>query len=464
MLLKALYSRRGFLFSVLAITFAAAVMSVLFFSNQITLAADPLAALSDDFNDGVISGDWQVHLPGKFQQSEQGGYFSLIPYPQTVWYNEAEAGFVYKNVSGNFKMTVRLQPRKVGTSSSPFSDSVQYAGIMFRDPSSDVTGIQNYVFNLVGYNQIEAKTTVNDVSSVFQTYHPTTQVELRLCRVGNTFYTYHRAIGSSTWTQYQTFVRSDIGAQVQAGMTTYAALSTADIEGRFDSAIFASANSAADCAVDTPTGSTNTPAPTASSTPSPLPSSTPVATSTSVPPGTATPQPSSTSSPVPSPTFTATSTGAPTSSAQTLFASNSAITVGSLVSGNLSSLSSNDNNFLAVRSATTGSNRISSLALTFSGIADTTPSSLNLTYIGKSDGAGRTFGLYLYNQNTGAWDQIDSFAVGTGEVTRSVTVSQNPERYINGANGTLQLGVVAGMAGQMTNTASHEQVTLVVVG
>src|SRR5690349_18630267 len=165
MLLKTLHSRR-FLFPILAITFAVLVMSGLFFSNQTTSAADPLAALSDDFNDGVISSAWSIHLPNLFQQSEQGGYYSLIPYPQTVWYNETEAGFVYKNVSGNFKLTVRLQPRKVGTTNGTFSDNVQFAGIMFRDPNSDVIGIQNYVFNLVGYNQIEAKTTVNDVSSV----------------------------------------------------------------------------------------------------------------------------------------------------------------------------------------------------------------------------------------------------------------------------------------------------------
>lgn len=179
--------------------------------------------------------------------------------------------------------------------------------------------------------------------------------------------------------------------------------------------------------------------------PTPLP--------TVVPTPTLTPMPTPTPTPVPSPTVTPTS--------QTLYPSSYSVTAGTLMSGNLASLNSNDNKYLVTKSVTSGSNRVSAVEVTFSGISNLNPSSLSFTYIGKSNGAGRTFWLYLFNQNTGAWDTISTFSVGASEVTRNQVVSQNIVNYINPSTSSLRFKVVAGITGQVTTTASHEMIKLV---
>jgi hypothetical protein len=259
------------------------LLSLLFFAD-ISFPQETIAQSNnfrDDFTDGTIDSSWRYHLPNLFQQSESGGYYTVFPNANTVWYQASEAGLTYKNVSGNFKVTVLAVPRKIGTVNSMFSDAIQYSGIMIRDPQSDVTGLQNYVFNVIGFNQIETKTNVNDVSTVISTFYPGYQAELRLCRVNQNYYTFHRPVGATSWTAYQTFTRSDIGSSVQVGMTTYAANASPDIEGRFDYIEVTPVSSAEECATDTPVSSpspspTVQPSPSASASPLPTPTPSPI--------------------------------------------------------------------------------------------------------------------------------------------------------------------------------------------
>lgn len=272
--------------------FSLAVMS--FFAPSEVSAQ--LSNLNDDFNDGSISSSWQKFKSNEYQDSESDGSYSILPNADTVWFNADTTGYTYKSVSGNFKVTTRALARRRNTTNSAYSSDIQYSGIMIRNPQTVQSGQENYVFNVVGANQIETKTTVNNNSTVHQTYFNSHQAELRLCRVGNTITTYHRAVGATQWTPFQTYTRPDFPSTLQAGMMTYAWNISPDIEGRYDYIQFDTVNSQADCLTDTVT----TPGATATNTQTPTPIPTPVATSTFTP----TPEVTLTATPTLSPIVT----------------------------------------------------------------------------------------------------------------------------------------------------------------
>jgi fibronectin type 3 domain-containing protein len=140
----------------------------------------------------------------------------------------------------------------------------------------------------------------------------------------------------------------------------------------------------------------------------------------------------------------------------TYYPSSYTVTTGSYVSGNLASLRANDNNYMVIKSQTSGTTRYARTDFTVTGIAGGTYTRIDLQVISKSDKSSTTQKIYLYNYVTAAWDQKDSTTISTSEVTRNVAVTSGMTNYISG--GQLKIRTEGYKTNSTTIQLSHEVV------
>jgi hypothetical protein len=118
----------------------------------------------------------------------------------------------------------------------------------------DCSSTNNCLFTNVGWqgsrDAIEATTSVNSVNTVYNPTYTATEAELRICRVGATVYTYHRTIGTTTWTLHFTFARGDFPNTLHVGIEHDAMPQPPDLLATFDDVRFGNVATLADCTVD----------------------------------------------------------------------------------------------------------------------------------------------------------------------------------------------------------------------
>ncbi len=196
---------------------------------------DPLASMSDDFEDAATLSQWtrvykQEQWP--FDQLEefgiQDGVMRLTPWSCT-WNNDYRCALVFKNVSGDFVATAGVQVTGRDGSSAPSADS-SLAGIMVRSPraitpSTWTPGGEDYVFQSLGAGdtpgsyQYEVKTTQDSVS-VLQLSPGTPSAEIRTARIGEAFIMLRREPAGS-WQVHERYRRDDMPDTLQVGITAY---------------------------------------------------------------------------------------------------------------------------------------------------------------------------------------------------------------------------------------------------
>jgi hypothetical protein len=116
---------------------------------------------------------------------------------------------------------------------------------------------------------------------------------------------------------------------------------------------------------------------------------------------------------------------------QTYFPQSYAVSLGSYQSGNLTSLTSDDNNFLVTRSTSSGWYRESITDFEFRNIR-LPASRLDYSLTIKSSGSFSTsIIIYAYNFATASWMQLNSSSIGTSEVTKNFSITSSPASYIN---------------------------------
>ncbi len=215
-------------------------------------AGDPLALLSDEFDGPTLNPSWSALNPSAFTQSMTGTGLLLTP-TNLRWLDGVSGPGLVKLVSGNFKATVRVNARSATTPTSPPDHDFQLAGVLARDPASDMAGRnENYVFTVVGFSTpnlcVETKSTLNDVSSYACPVWGSGDAELRICRLGGTFRLYKRAIGASTWTLSTTYNRT-LPNTLQVGPIAYGVLNY-DLIANFDFIHFGGVSNVAGCTAD----------------------------------------------------------------------------------------------------------------------------------------------------------------------------------------------------------------------
>jgi len=184
------------------------------------------------------------------------GALRIEPVANSLWFNGSSSIFLWRNLSGDFRMTSSVTARRLPPNDgAPPLPTIRLGGIMARNP--DTAMGENYVFIVLGADvddlSVEVKTTTNSVST-FDGFPPlpSGSAELRLCRLGADFHYLYREAGGS-WQSHPvipTVSRPDLPGTVQAGPMAYANQSDPDLQILFEEITFAPVASLADCTAE----------------------------------------------------------------------------------------------------------------------------------------------------------------------------------------------------------------------
>ncbi len=207
-----------------------------------TAKAD-ISGLSTVFNTLAALQGWSQHVVPGFSEKWrapriENGRLVLEP-TSSGWFEDMQAGHLYRTIEGNFVVTAKL--RVEGTRAQLPQTLFSLAGIFLRVPREGLTaanwqpGRENWMFFSLGTAlpagtpQFEIKTTYNSlstlkISSAARVYAggQTRDVELRIARQGELFSLLYRIDGQAEFTLLDQFIRPDLPARLNVGVTAYA--------------------------------------------------------------------------------------------------------------------------------------------------------------------------------------------------------------------------------------------------
>ncbi|MGB6222730.1 Ig-like domain-containing protein, partial [Haloferula sp.] len=235
--------------------------------------ADDIAPLSDEFNDPTTLASWQRNDTAEGWNADKleawdidtttPGHMHLMPFASS-WYQDFTGAYAYKEVTGDFVVTINLDALHRSGAGRPDSE-FSLAGIMVRasrglttaapvpaqpantvlpwPPSGYTTDWQpdteNYIFLSYGHGanwltspdannpnrwHYEVKTTTNGTSILYPRTHGVPENEpnatLQIVRRSSTFLLLRRH-GAGPWIIENRFERTDLPQTLQVGITTY---------------------------------------------------------------------------------------------------------------------------------------------------------------------------------------------------------------------------------------------------
>jgi hypothetical protein len=276
---------------------------ILFFLTPVTACAQPAAPpparqLTPDQQRIASAGDLAV-ANVEFDQTGAGPLAWLVPDapamadisggwltvrakdPMPGWYSDGSGPFLYTSITGDFMIETRVTANKRGATDLLPTAKFTSSGLLIRDPASTTKKMRWVMYN-IGYQDkffgTEAKTTrdydgkfhfhnlggFRSLSTLYLTERPgpSTEAQLRMCRIGAEFRMFWRRSADSAWaeesqdntTQVQgngasnpspgvvangpiRMIRPDLPTTVQAGIIANRGGSSdknADGESRFD--------------------------------------------------------------------------------------------------------------------------------------------------------------------------------------------------------------------------------------
>jgi hypothetical protein len=205
-------------------------------------AVAPIDQLSTRFDRPQSLQGWREHrVPGFSAKwaapAVENGALVLRP-TSSGWFEDMQAGHLYREIEGNFIVTARLKVE--GTKAALPQRSFSLAGLFVRVPRAGLTaqnwqaGKENWIFFSLGTAfpagtpQFEVKTTHNSLSTLFisdasKAYAPSAKwVDLRIARQGELFSLLQRVEGAPEFTLVEQFIRPDLPAKLNVGITAYA--------------------------------------------------------------------------------------------------------------------------------------------------------------------------------------------------------------------------------------------------
>ena len=184
-----------------------------------TVPVDPLSLMDDEFLvDGSVGGVWSVFNPATAADNIDSGTLHLDPLNGSAnsWFQNDEGIHIRQDLDGslNFKITiVNVMTHKRDTPGVTTAGKYQMGGILVVS-DVDMTDWHFVAVGTGGVNGVtvaEIKDTVDAVSVVDQTAWGSNQADLRMCKVGSEYRTYHRAASSSdAWILTETYTRADL--------------------------------------------------------------------------------------------------------------------------------------------------------------------------------------------------------------------------------------------------------------
>jgi hypothetical protein len=200
-----------------------------------TAAPNDLQALSTRFDRPEALQGWQefqvAGWASKWEppQIEQG---QLVLRPKSSgWFEDNTAGHLYREVTGDFIVTTKL--KVAGTQSPVPQRSFSLAGLLIREPrrltkTTWTPKGENWLFFSLGtafpagQPQFEIKSTYNSLSTLKISEAKPGWTKLRIARSGELFTLLYQQEGSNEWRVLDQFIRPDLPATLNVGLTAYA--------------------------------------------------------------------------------------------------------------------------------------------------------------------------------------------------------------------------------------------------
>lgn len=196
--------------------------------------AVPLETLNDEFVDSNSLHQWQLfsstekYLSKVRSLSVKDGILNLQPFA-SGWYGDYQAPFLYKTISGDFDVRIKLKVS--GTNTSLPENEWSLAGLMIRQPKRTTSENwqprqENWMFLTTGIAEpkgtpvFEVKSTENSLSNLKLRPAKTGWVELRAVRVQASFILMYRYEGEQ-WTILERFYRPLMPPTLQVGFNAY---------------------------------------------------------------------------------------------------------------------------------------------------------------------------------------------------------------------------------------------------
>ncbi|MEQ8822339.1 MAG: hypothetical protein RLY93_19050 [Sumerlaeia bacterium] len=209
------------------------------------LAADPLQALNDEFETDSLT-DWSRVKDAEMWPNEQlevldidvtrDGWMTMVPYTNG-WYEDYRGPLVFKEVTGDFVVTTRVQATNRAGTGAP-ERSYSLAGLMIRapraiTPATWTAGGEKYSFlsigsaNTPGTFQYEVKSTSNEDELP---EYSRLDISASDCSCGDTLLQTARLgqyviqlakTATGDWRIVNRYRRPDLPAVLQVGFVTY---------------------------------------------------------------------------------------------------------------------------------------------------------------------------------------------------------------------------------------------------
>ncbi|WP_144394272.1 DUF1349 domain-containing protein [Pleionea sediminis] len=214
-----------------------------------------VSVLSDDFENNTTLSEWLLrhqveNTPSQITELTINANGQLqFNLESSYWYLNNVAPLVFKELAGNFMVTVQLAALNENNASLPPGSQYNSAGLMVRDPQS-ANSAQNYVMLDLGQQGSGTGTLTRNTtnsSTPFQYQPGTFTGELRICRVGDNYQLLRRLSNETEWLLLDSYMRPDIPSVVQVGMVINAYQSPSDMNALFDFIEFATPVSTAQC-------------------------------------------------------------------------------------------------------------------------------------------------------------------------------------------------------------------------
>ncbi len=193
-------------------------------------------AFGDEFAGDRLSQKWRILQPQSGQVSVENGSLVLVPDVNTGWYNSGHGMLVHQDLKGDFVATTRVSVAGTRNPSGPPTQLFNSAGLVARDPNSQTT-TENWIMVSLGHQQssLGTKTEPTWQSKSQPQFQPTrsTMGELRIARIGDTFFLLKKLAGEFEWKLLQTHTFPRFPEVLQVGLAVNA-YRTADIRATFD--------------------------------------------------------------------------------------------------------------------------------------------------------------------------------------------------------------------------------------
>ncbi|NOX69214.1 MAG: PASTA domain-containing protein [Gammaproteobacteria bacterium] len=216
---------------------------------DLTISQGPAATtFSDEFNADSLN-EWSLRhvVEGTAAQyttldinQSTAGRLTIIPTLTPGWFDDGDAPLIFKMLTGNFAVHVRVLADSVSNPGQPPGSDFNSAGLLARNPAG-ATGPENYIMLNTGRQDgriatrvgSETKTTVNSNSTLFLDQGANFG-ELILCRIGDNFHSFRFLDGDAGWSQTDVFARPDLPNTLQVGMVALSFGAPPDLRAEFD--------------------------------------------------------------------------------------------------------------------------------------------------------------------------------------------------------------------------------------